>query len=327
MIITRTPLRISLVGGGTDMETFYHQSFGAVVSFAINQYIYISVNQKFDGKTKASYMENEVVEDPINLKHDLIRGALSQFQVRGVEITSVSDIPGEGSGLGSSSTFTVGLTLGLMKYTNHPINTHPAYFAEMAYGLEKERCHHVVGKQDHYAAAHGGLYYYQFNPDDTVITEPIHISDDKRYQLEKQLMLFWTGRTREASPILEDQSERFKKGDVWMVNYGEKLRDLAVALKQQLHSGNVDCIGAFLNEDWHLKKKLSHSISTPEIDGLYEKAMNAGATGGKLCGAGGGGFLLMAVKDHRQVDVERALGLRRVPWKMCMKGSMVIYNE
>ena len=325
MIITRTPLRISLVGGGSDMASFYHQSFGAVVSLAINKFIYVSLNEKFDGKTKAAYSEMEIVEDPIYIRHDLIRGALSYFQARGIESVSVSDIPGEGSGLGSSSAFMVGLTLGLLKYTNRPTNTHPAYFAELAYQLEKERCHHMVGKQDHYAAAHGGLYYYQFNQDETVITEPIHIPDDKQNRLENSLMLFWTGRTREANPILTDQAQRLKD-DPRIRTAGEKLRDLAVQLRQELMNGNVDCVGAFLNENWHLKKKLSHGVSDAGIDELYNKALSAGATGGKLCGAGGGGFLLMAAKREKQVDVERALGLRRIPWRICPKGSMVVYS-
>lgn len=325
MIITRTPLRISLVGGGSDMASFYHQSYGAVVSFAINQYIYVSLNPKFDGKTRASYMENEIVEDPINIKHDLIRGALSYFQVRGIEITSVSDIPGEGSGLGSSSAFMVGLTLGLLKYTNRPINMHPAHFADLAYHLERERCHHVVGKQDHYAAAHGGLYFYRFNQDDTVSTEPIHIPDDQQYKLERELMLFWTGMTREANPILVSQEKRLED-DPRIRTAGEKLRDLAVQLKEELRSGNTDCVGAFLHENWRLKKKLSHGISETWTDDLYQRALEAGASGGKLCGAGGGGFLLLAVKQEKQAEVERAVGLRRVPWKMCMKGSMVVYS-
>lgn len=326
MIITRTPLRISLVGGGTDMAAYYHQAeFGAVVSMAINKYIYVSINDKFDGRTRVSYSEMETVDDPIDLKHDLIRGTLGYFNLKGLEISSVSDIPGEGTGLGSSSAFIVGLVLGLMKYTNRSVNTHPSFFADLAYDLEKGRCKHVVGKQDHFASAYGGLYFYRFNQDESVITEPIHLVESSQRRLEKELMLFWTGKTRESGPILTDQWERFKKGDWWMLEIGNKLRDLALQLGQELRHGNVDSVGEYLHEGWQLKKKMSHIISNPEIDELYSKARSAGATGGKLLGAGGGGFLLLAARPDRQFEVEKALKLRRVPWRMSMKGSVIVY--
>lgn len=307
------------------MAAYYHHSdYGAVVSMAINKYIYVSINPKFDGRTRASYSVTENVDDPIDLKHDLIRVALGYFALKGMEITSVSDIPGEGSGLGSSSSFMVGLVLALMKHTGRPINTFPSYFADLAYDLET-RCKHRVGKQDHFAASQGGLYYYQFNQDESVITEPLHIPEASQRRLEKELMLFWTGRTRTAQPILEDQWERFKKGDPWMLETGHKLRDLAVALGTELRHGNLDTIGEMLDEGWKIKKKMSHLISTPEIDEMYTKARNAGATGGKLCGAGGGGFLLLAAKPERQWDVEKALKLPRVMWRVSSKGSMVVY--
>lgn len=327
MIITRTPLRISLVGGGTDMAAYYHQAnYGAVVSLGINKYVYVTFNLKFDGRTRVSYSEIETVNDPIDLKHELIRGALGYFQIKGLDITTIADIPGEGSGLGSSSALTVGLVLGLLKLTGKPINVDPGYFADMAYELEKTRCRHIVGKQDHYASAYGGLHYYQFNQDESVVAETLQLPESTQHRLEQELLLFWTGRTRQAAPILEDQWERFKKGDWWMIENGDKLRDLAVNLAEELRHGNVENIGSILHENWRLKKRLSHSISTPEIDELYEKAISAGASGGKLCGAGGGGFLLFYVKTGRGLDVEKAMGkLRRVPWKLSSRGATVIH--
>jgi len=327
VIVTRTPLRISLAGGGTDMAAFYHhQEFGAVVSVAINKYIYVSVNESFNGMTRASYSRQEVEEDPINLKHELIRGALGYFDVKGVEVTSVSDIPGEGSGLGSSSAFMVGLALALAKYTRRPVNQHPASFADLAYDLEKGRCKHTVGKQDHFAAAYGGLYYYQFNADETTATKPIFMEEMHKRRMEKELMLFWTGETREAGPILADQWERLRNDPrIWTA--GRRMRDMAVQLGTELEHGNVDAIGPLLSEGWQQKKKLSHGISNPQIDEWLAKAIQAGASGGKLCGAGGGGFLLIAAKPERQWDVEKALKLRRVIWRMALEGSSIVYKD
>lgn len=324
MIMTRTPLRVSLVGGGTDMESFFHQDFGAVVSLAIDKYIYVSINPKFDGKTRASYSELEIAEAPIYLRHDLIRAALQYFRVSGVEITSVSDIPGEGTGLGSSSAFLVGLVLALMKYTGRSTNCHPAVFADLAYDLEKNSCHHAVGKQDHYAAAYGGLHYYKFAQDDTVSIEPLPLGSQRR--LENELMLFWTGKTRDANPILRDQSERLKN-DPRIKTAGFKMRNIAVQLADELRHGNMDGIGAALNENWYLKRKLSHGVSNTEIDGLLEKALNAGATGGKLCGAGGGGFLALWVKPGYQRDVKNALRLRQIPWRLADQGCSMVYQD
>jgi len=180
MIITRTPLRISLVGGGTDMPAFYKRTPGAVVSFAIDKYIYVAFNDKFDKKLRVSYSRTENVEHPMELKHDIIRESLLLHNVYSGEVVTMADIPGEGSGLGSSSTLAVGLNRALSQYTQTNINSHPCVYAEHAYSVEREMCLRAVGKQDHYAAAYGGLNYYQFNPDESVNVTPIRLEMEAR---------------------------------------------------------------------------------------------------------------------------------------------------
>ena len=207
MIISKTPLRISLVGGGTDMPEFYTKNGGAVVSFAIDKFIYIIVNPKFDGGTRVSYSITENVEEPEQLKHDIVRETLKKFNTRGVEVVSVSDIPGQGSGLGSSSSFAVGINLAMRKYTDASINRHPSEYAEEAYTVEREKCGHPVGKQDHYAAAYGGFRYYQFNQDGSVVVQPIMLSEYNLKMLQSNMMLFWIGKTRHSNTILKEQAK------------------------------------------------------------------------------------------------------------------------
>jgi len=326
MIITRTPVRISLAGGGTDMPSFFMRQFGAVVSFAINKYIYISVNKKFDGKIRLSYSQTENVEQIGELQHDIAREMLKFFDVGGVEITSVADIPGEGSGLGSSSAYAVGLGLALRAYKGWRVNPTPVVYADLAWRVERENCEHPVGMQDHYAAAYGGLHYYQFNTNATVTAELLKLDVEKRQRLEDSLMLFYTGKARSADVILQDQEENIGLGQgAWVA--AAHLRDLALRLKDELRQGMVDNVGEYLKEGWEFKKRMSGGISAEWIDKLYDKAIEAGAIGGKLCGAGGGGFMLFAVKQGWQDEVEEALGLPRVPFRIEEMGSCVIYND
>lgn len=290
MIITRTPMRISLVGGGTDIPEFYKREFGAVVSFAIDKYIYVAVNRKFDGRTRVSYSQTENVDDPAELRHELVRETLAHFDLKGLEITSVSDIPGEGSGLGSSSAFTVGLCKALVKYMDGRINVHPSMFADVAYGIERSRCGKFVGKQDHYAAAYGGVHYFQFNPDESVHAELLPLKSDKKFFLERDLMLFWTGQTRSAAPILEDQSARMEhtEGVFMAANF---LRDLALRMLDDFRVGDISHVGRMLHEGWKLKQAFAKDVTDTVMGMIYARAMEAGAIGGKLCGAGGGGVL------------------------------------
>lgn len=325
MIITRTPLRVSLVGGGTDMPGFFTRQYGAVVSFAINKYVYVSVNPKFDGRVRVSYSKTEDVAHRSELKHDIAREMLTYFDLGAVEITSVSDIPGSGTGLGSSSAFAVGLGMALRAQKGWALNQHPSIYAQLAYEVERDWCKHPVGKQDHYASAYGGLHYYKFLEDDTVTAELLPLDENKIHWLEETLMLFYTGRSRSADMILKDQEENLTKGEgAWTAGVG--LRDMADRLRAELRQGIIENIGEYLNDAWKFKKRLSGGVSMSYIDAIYEKAVGAGAIGGKICGAGGGGFMLFAVPQGRQLEVEKALvGLTRMPFKIEREGSCVVY--
>ena len=324
MIITKTPLRLSLFGGGTDLPEFYTRRPGAVVSFAINKYIYVSVNEKFDGRTRVSYSKTEDVDEPWKLEHDLARETMGYYGLKGLEITSVSDIPGEGSGLGSSSAFTVGLVTALMHKLRGDIKTHPSYYAQMAYDIERNGCDHSVGKQDHYAAAFGGLHYYQFNPDGSVNAELIHLTEKLRHFLEGNVMLFWTGRTRKADTILKEQADRLAKKET--IAYGEFLAGYAQEARNLLEDGKFDKIGLLMDWAWKYKKELTN-VSDEEIDMIYSRAKLSGALGGKICGAGGGGFLMLIADPVDQSAIENAVGLRRVRFCIEECGSRVIYND
>ena len=326
MIITKTPLRISLCGGATDLPEFYLKHGGAVVSFAINKYIYISVNPKFDGGIRASYSITENVETAQQLKHDIIAMSLIEYGINSIEVVSISDIPGQGSGLGSSSSFAVGLDVALRKYNGISLNHHPSTFAESAYRTERELCEHPVGKQDHYAAAYGGLRFYLFNKDDTVIVNPIYLRTDKLFHLESNLLLFWTGATRHADRILTDQGNRLRE-DPAVGNFAIQMKYNAISLFNSLNHNDISEVGEFLHANWMLKKELALGISTKVIDDYYFKAMEAGASGGKLCGAGGSGFLLFYAEKNKHSDIEKALGLRRVMFKIANEGSKVIYED
>lgn len=327
MIISRTPLRISLVGGGTDLPSFYTKQFGAVVSFAIDKYVYVALNPKFDGGTRASYSVTENVETPGQLKHELIRQALGHFGVSGgVEVVTVSDIPGEGSGLGSSSALTVGLGLALRKYTGKRLNLHPTVYAEDAYYIERMRAGHIVGKQDHFASAYGGMRYFEFETNEDVLVRHIEMTEQQKRFLETDLMLFYTGRTRKASIILENLELNLRRDEV-TGNLGIQLRDLAVDLGMEMLDGKFENIGSYLHEGWVLKKRMADGVSDLELDELYEKAMRAGASGGKLLGAGGGGFFLFAGGWNHWQDIEHALGLSRMNFKIELEGSKVIYKD
>lgn len=322
MILARAPLRISLAGGGTDLPDFYKRSFGAVVSFAINKYVNVLINPKFDGRTRVSYSVTENVENPALLKHDLVRSALDLFGVKGVEIAMVSDIPGQGTGLGSSSALTVALSMGLRKYRGLRTNVHPVEFAEEGYKIEHDFSGHPVGKQDHFASAYGGLHFFQFNTNGDVIVKPIKITPEMIDFLENDLMLFYTGRARMSEPILSELKENLRFMDVTQ-NLAVQLRDMAVELDSDLLRGQFDTLPSFLHEGWMIKKRMASGVSDPELDAMYDRALRAGAGGGKLLGAGGGGFFLFAGCWNKHSQIASALGLRRVHFEIAMDGVSV----
>ena len=254
-----------------------------------------------------------------------MREALKEFKTSGVEVVSVADIPGGGSGLGSSSSFAVGLTLAMRRYNGLSLNYHPSTFAETAYFIERDLCGHPVGKQDHYAAAYGGLNFFRFNTDDTVTIQPIRIKETVRDLMQNNMLLFWVGKTRHSNRILVEQAKGLRDGSTDDV--AQQMRGSVISLLEELSHGTVDAIGEYLEHNWYLKKKLALGISNKEIDTYYDKAIEAGASGGKLCGAGGSGFLLFYAEHKYHADIENALGLRRVPFQICDEGSQVIYED
>jgi D-glycero-alpha-D-manno-heptose-7-phosphate kinase len=326
MIITRTPLRISFAGGGSDLPAFYEQEIGAVVSTAIDKYIYITVNPKFDHKIRASYSVTEIVDSVDEVQHELIREALHLLSIKeGIEITSISDIPSQGTGLGSSSSYTVGLLNALYAYKGHMAGAER--LAHEACYIEINRCRKPIGKQDQYIAAYGGLQYIRFNSDGSVYTDPVICSPTTRKRLQSRLLLLYTGLTRKADDILSEQT-RETRNDEGKRDSLRRMVDLAGQLCDALGRDDINAFGEILHYGWLEKRKLAANISNSAIDGWYERARSAGAIGGKLLGAGGGGFLLLYADPADHEDICHALPeLRPIPFNFCPQGSKIIYVE
>ncbi len=326
MIITRTPLRISFAGGGSDLPAYYEQEQGAVVSTAIDKYIYITVNPKFDHKIRASYSITEIVDSVDELHHELIREALHLLDVKqGIEITSISDIPSQGTGLGSSSSYTVGLLNALYAHKGHMAGAER--LASEACYLELVRCGKTIGKQDQYIGAYGGLQYIRFNPDGTVFTDPVICSAPTRKKLESRLLLLYTGLTRRADDILTEQTREIRTDEAKRLSL-QRMVGLAHQLCEALARDEIDAFGEILHTGWLEKRKQAANISNDSIDAWYDRARTAGAIGGKLLGAGGGGFLLFYADPAYHLDICRALPeLQPVPFHFCPQGSKIIYVE
>lgn len=323
MIITKTPLRVSFTGGGTDIADFYaNHGGGAVVSSCINKYIYITVNPKFDNKIRISYSKTEIVDTVDELNHEIAREALSMAGIHGgIEITSIADIPA-GTGLGSSSTFTVGLINALFTYAGRVLS--PAEMAERACQIEIDILGHPIGKQDQYAAAFGGMNHFAFNPDGTVTRTQITLNESDRRRMSRKLMFFYTGITRSADNILSEQKANISdKAQImgYMKSQADSMRD------KLLNDGFTEDFGLMLHEGWQYKKHLASNITDPQISEFYDKAIEAGAIGGKLLGAGGGGFMLFYCDEWFQPNVEEALGLRRMDFRFTKSGSKVIFSS
>lgn len=322
MIITQTPLRISFVGGGTDIAEFYTKEGGAVVSSAIDKYVYVIVKERFDKMIYLNWMKKEIVDRVDKIEHELIREAMKKTGVLGgVEITTLSDIPAEGSGLGSSSSITVGLLHTLYLYQGIPVSAEK--LAQEACEIEIEILGKPIGKQDQYIAAYGGLRLFRFNKDHTVAVNTPKISSETLINLNQNLLLFFTGKTRKADDILKKQIKNIDNKIMVL----KKMRDQSDKLLDSLDRDDTDYLGKALEVSWKFKKKLSHDITNPEIDKMYEKAKKAGARGGKIAGAGGGGFLLLFVPLKKQNAVRSALkDYREMSFNLERDGSKSIFN-
>ena len=322
MIITQTPLRIGLLGGGTDLPSYYLEHGGRVLNCAIDKYIYVIVKQRFDDEIYVNYSKKEIVSRVADIEHELVREAMLMTGVTGgVEITTLADIPSSGSGLGSSSAVTVGLLHALYAYTGRQVSAEE--LAEGACRIEIERCGKPIGKQDQYIAALGGIRDLRFGPGEDVSHEELGLSASERVALQQQMMLFYTGITRRADNILAEQNANVPA----TLPQLDLLRDLAGFAAKRLRSGDVDAIGPALRESWEAKRKLASGVSNSQVDGAVTRALEAGASGVKLTGAGGGGFLVVLCPMERQRAVRESLAdMRELPIRLERFGSRVVLN-
>jgi len=321
VIITQTPLRISFAGGGTDLPEYYREFGGEVVSAAVDKYIFVVLKRRFDRRIRIGYSKTELVESVDELKHELVREAMRITGVeRGIEMSTLSDIPTGGSGLGSSSSVTVGVLNALWHYRFEP--QPPEVLAQQASRIEVEILKKPMGKQDQFAAAYGWVNHIIFHSDGAVTVKPLELSEEAQDRLERHLLLLYTGAERKTKEILSDLraniNERFE--------ILHRIKALVEPTCEALVSGDMEGLGRLLNENWALKRNYAVGATTDEIDRLYQRALDAGAYGGKISGAGGGGFFLFICPPQRRENVKKALGLPELKVRVERDGSKVIFN-
>ena len=317
---------MSFVGGGSDFPSFYRRFGGAVLSTSISKYIYVNVNRKFDDGIRVAYSKTEEVETVDEIQHVLVRACLNFLDIRGgIEITTIADIPSRGTGLGSSSSFTIALLHALYSYKDMFVSAEK--LAADGCHIELSICKEPIGKQDQYAAASGGFNLIEFREDDSVKITPVITKREIMQQLESNLLLLYTGKTRSASAILRQQ-ELGIRADKTKLLALKKMTQLAHTLYGELQGGHLDSFGRILHENWLLKKSLAKGISTSDIDEWYEVGRRNGATGGKILGAGAGGFLLFYAPQERHAGICKALSLLKpVEVKFERDGSRVIFYQ
>lgn len=323
MIMARSPLRITLGGGGTDLPSYYRDHGGFLVAAAIDKYVYVSVTRPFYQGIFLKYSKLEQAERIEEIRHPIIREALSMVGPDGqIEITTIADIPA-GTGLGSSGSFTTALLRALTAYRREPVM--PNDLARMACEIEIERLGEPIGKQDQYIAAYGGITCLSFNRDDSVEATALRIDTETLYELEDNLLLFFTGVARRAGTVLKDQNERTKQADTAMIQNLDYVKDLGLKSKEALERGRVAEVGELMHEHWLNKRRRSSGMSNPEIDEWYELGRKSGALGGKLVGAGGGGFLMFYTEDPTRLRQAMAkAGLVEVRFRFDFEGTKVI---
>lgn len=327
MIIARSPLRITLGGGGTDLPSYYRDHEGFLVSAAIDKYVYVNVMRPFTEGIFLKYSQLEHVENIADVKHPIIREAMQMmgFKTPQVEITTLADIPA-GTGLGSSGSFTTALLKAL--YTHRKRHLHQEELAELACHIEIDRLGEPIGKQDQYIAAVGGVTCFTFHKDDKVTATPLGISMDTMFDLEDNLLLFFTGFSRSASGILKDQKVKSQQNDTEMLKNLHYVKDLGYRSRDALMDGKTELFGELMHEHWEHKKRRSGGMSNPKIDEWYELGMKSGAVGGKLVGAGGGGFLMFLAKDRNKLRHAMAgAGLEEVRFKFDFEGTKVVMSS
>jgi D-glycero-alpha-D-manno-heptose-7-phosphate kinase len=326
MIIARSPLRITLGGGGTDLPSYYREHGGFVIAAAIDKYVYVTVMRPFTPGIYLKYSQLEHVELAKDVAHPIIREAIQMldFKTPQIEITTLADIPA-GTGLGSSGSFTTGLLKAL--YAHRKRLLHPADLAELACHIEIDRLGEPIGKQDQYIAAYGGLSCFTFNANDSVTAKPLAVNMDTLFDLEDNLLLFFTGYSRSAGNILSDQKTRTEKNDAGMLKNLHFIKELGVRSQEALEKGRPALFGELMHEHWEHKKRRSGSMTNPKIDEWYELGMKNGALGGKLVGAGGGGFLLFYAADRNKLRHAMAkAGLEEVRFRFDFEGTKVVLS-
>ncbi len=321
MIITKTPFRISLCGGGSDLPAYYKKNGGAVISTTINKYMYITSHPSFDKDvTTLKYSKIEKVKNIDDIKHPIFKECLKYENMEGLEITSIADVP-QNTGLGSSSSFTVGLLYNLKSYKKEVISKED--LANLACEMEINKVGSPIGKQDQYAASYGGFNFYEFKKDGSVKVEPVIISKKALKDLERNLILLYVGGEHDSSIILTEQSKNITETDK---EKGQmRIVELTYELKEELKKDNIDFVGEVLHENWLIKQTLASGITNKKFDDLYEKALKNGATGGKILGAGGRGFFLFYVPLKKQKDFLKKMELPEMKFKFESSGSTVIY--
>jgi D-glycero-alpha-D-manno-heptose-7-phosphate kinase len=326
MIIARSPLRITFGGGGTDLPSYYRDHGGFLISAAIDKYVYVTVMRPFVPGIFLKYSKMERVKKASEIEHPIIREAIEMldFKTPQLEITTLADIPA-GTGLGSSGSFTTALIKTLYAHRRKLI--HPSELAKIACEIEIDRLGEPIGKQDQYIAAFGGITAFRFNTNDEVDTEPVNIGMDTLFDLEDNLLLFFTGFSRRAGSILKDQDSRTQKSDQDMLNNLHYVKEMGFRSKKALENGNSEEFGEIMNEHWEHKKKRSDGMSNPEINEWYEIAKKNGAIGGKLVGAGGGGFLMFYAKDRNKLRKTMSkVGLEEVRFRFDFEGTKIIMS-
>jgi len=321
MIITRTPFRVSFAGGGSDLASFYQHTPGAVLSTAINKYMYIAVKEHFEQNFRISYSRTEIADTVDQIEHPIVRECLNMLGMRqGLEIVSMGDLPAR-TGLGSSSSFTVGLLHAL--YAEQGKVVSPERLAQEACCIEIERLKEPIGKQDQYIAAYGGLQFLRFNSDGSVFADPVILSPEARAEFSRRLLIFYTGQTRDARQVLARQQEATPSK---LAELG-RLCEIAAEMRDVLTFGrDLNVFGTLLDEAWQAKRSLTDAISNPWIDELYARALRAGALGGKLLGAGGGGFLLLFCEPHHQRRLREDFSeLRELRFSLDPQGSKIVH--
>ncbi|MEO8949194.1 MAG: hypothetical protein ABI308_12345 [Mucilaginibacter sp.] len=330
MIITRTPFRIPMGGGGTDLPSYYHKYEGALITAAINKYMYINVNEPAVTKTiKLNYSSTEEVsvEDINSIKHDIVREALKYLKIeRPLEISSMADLSA-GTGMGSSSSYTVGLLNGLNQMLKRHIPV--SELAEEACKIEIELIGKPIGKQDQYAAAVGGILEMHIDRLGKVTYTPLDLNQEVVYELENRLMMFYTGIQRDANTILQEQSDKAKVDESKVVNAMHEIKNIGQNIKRSLFDGDVDKVGRLMNDHWNIKKGISNNMSNPDIDHWYDLGMKNGAIGGKIMGAGGGGFMLFCVSNGNRRKLRTVMeeaGLKYMDFRFDFEGVKTMVN-